>query len=216
MGSKPLTGRWLWAVDFDGTVTVQDTLELLTGRHAPEAHAAAEEALVAGEITLEECIRREFAPIRGDHDALVAEAVAETRVRPGFAGFVQAARAAGHRVVVISSGFASIIRPVLEGAGVSDVELIANDIRFTPAGGVVTFADGAVCDVCGERCKRPRVAALDGALPVAYMGDGWSDRCAAMAADLRFARASLARFLAAQGIPYVQFDDFDRVRKEHL
>lgn len=216
MGAQPLTERWLWAVDFDGTVTMQDTLELLCRRYSGEAHAAAEAALAAGRISLEECIRREFAPVRGEHEALVAEAVAESRVRPGFGEFVRAARAAGHRVVVISSGFASIIRPVLERAGVGDLELVANDVRFTPQGSSVSFADGAQCEHCGERCKRPRVAALDGRGPVAYVGDGWSDRCAALAADRRFARDSLASFLDRQGIEYVQFEDFDRIRKEVL
>jgi 2-hydroxy-3-keto-5-methylthiopentenyl-1-phosphate phosphatase len=214
MGAQPLTERWLWAVDFDGTVTMQDTLELLCRRYSGPAHAAAEAALSAGQITLEECISREFAPVRGEHDALVAEAVQEACVRPGFAEFVRAAQARGHRVVVISSGFASIIRPVLERAGLGDLELVANDVRFTPQGSSVSFAEGAVCEHCGERCKRPRVAALNGCGPVAYVGDGWSDRCAALAADRRFARDSLASFLDGQGIDYVQFEDFDRIRRE--
>lgn len=210
-----MTERWLIAVDFDGTVSVADTLDRLCTRYAPEATAAAEAALVAGEITLEECIRREFEPIRGDHAAIVGEAVAEARVRDGFPEFVAAARRRGHRVVVVSSGFRSVIRPVLERAGVGDLELVSNDVRFSPDGTRVLFHGGAVCDRCGERCKRPVVAALDGDRPVAYVGDGWSDRCAAVAADVRFACHSLARYLDEEGVEYVPFDTFHTVR-EHL
>jgi 2-hydroxy-3-keto-5-methylthiopentenyl-1-phosphate phosphatase len=215
VGARPLTAPWLIAVDFDGTVSVADTLDWLCARYAPEASAAAEAALVAGDITLQECIRREFEPIRGEHEAIVGEAVSSTRVRDGFPEFVAAARARGHRVVVVSSGFASIIRPVLEQAGVGDLELVSNDVRFTPDGTRVRFHDGAVCDRCGERCKRPVVAGLDGDRPVAYVGDGWSDRCAAAAADLRFACHSLARYLDREGLAYVPFDTFHTIR-EHL
>ncbi len=47
---------------------------------------------------------------------------------------------------------------------------------------------------------------------LAYVGDGWSDRCAARAADLVFARAGLARYLDDEGTPYVPFEDFHDVR----
>jgi 2-hydroxy-3-keto-5-methylthiopentenyl-1-phosphate phosphatase len=215
VGARALTNGWLVAVDFDGTVSVEDTLELLCTRYAPEATERAEAALVAGEISLEECIRREFEPIRAEHAALVAEAVGEARVRDGFAEFVAAARGRGHRVVVVSSGFESLIRPVLERAGVGDLELVANDVRFSPDGTRVLFHGGARCERCGERCKRPVVAALDGDRPVAYVGDGWSDRCAAADADLRFACGSLARYLDGEGLAYVPFDTFHTIR-EHL
>jgi HAD superfamily phosphoserine phosphatase-like hydrolase len=216
MGTQPLTGRWLVVVDFDGTITEHDTLDLLCHRHAPVEADAADAALLAGEITLDECIRRQFKAVRGDHDELVAEAVAGAGVRAGFAGFVEHARAAGHRVVVVSSGFESVIRPVLESVGLGDLEVLASEVWFSPQGGRVEFPNTPVCGRCGERCKRPLVAALDGSGPVVYVGDGWSDRCAALAADRRFARESLARYLDGEQVEYVRFDDFDVIREELL
>jgi 2-hydroxy-3-keto-5-methylthiopentenyl-1-phosphate phosphatase len=216
MGAQPLTGRWLVVVDFDGTITEHDTLDLLCHRHAPAESDAADAALLAGEITLDECIRRQFEAVRGDHDELVAEAVAGAGVRAGFAGFVERAQAAGHRVVVVSSGFESVIRPVLESVGLGDLEVMASEVRFSPEGSRVEFPSTPVCERCGERCKRPLVAALDGSGPVAYIGDGWSDRCAALAADRRFARDSLARYLDGEQVEYVRFDDFDVIREELL
>jgi 2-hydroxy-3-keto-5-methylthiopentenyl-1-phosphate phosphatase len=47
---------------------------------------------------------------------------------------------------------------------------------------------------------------------IAYVGDGWSDRCAAKAADLVFARGTLAEHLAAEGVPFQPFDDLFDVR----
>ena len=216
MGAQPLTGRWLVVVDFDGTITEHDTLDLMCHAHAPVESDAADEALEAGEITLDECIRRQFEAVRGDHDELIAEAVAGAGVRTGFARFVDAATAAGHRVVVVSSGFESVIRPVLESVGLGDLEVVASEVWFSPEATRVEFPQTPVCERCGERCKRPLVAALDGSRPVVYIGDGWSDRCAALAADRRYARDSLARYLDGERVEYVRFDDFDVIREELL
>ena len=41
-----------------------------------------------------------------------------------------------------------------------------------------------------------------------YVGDGFSDRCIAEAADRVFARDGLARYLGGRGVAYEPFDDF--------
>ncbi|HVI34857.1 MAG TPA: HAD-IB family phosphatase [Gaiellales bacterium] len=202
----------LIVVDFDGTITESDSLVQIVQTYAPQLFDELEGDLDAGRITLHQCIEREFAAVRGDHDAIVAEAVARVRVRPGFAEFVAAAQAAGHRVVVVSSGFEAIIRPVLVRDGVPEVELFAHDVRFSAKGGVVDFRYGEQCDVCGQECKRSVVRALRDGGDVVYVGDGYSDRCAALAADRVFARRELARDMEARGVAYEPFDDFVSVR----
>ena len=202
----------LIVVDFDGTITVEDSLVRIVQDHAPEVFDELEEALEAGTITLRECIRREFEAVHGEHDVIVAEAVDATEVRAGFPQFVAAALDAGHRVVVVSSGFESIVRPALERAGVPEVPLVTHEVRFTPEGGVVEFRHGETCDVCGEECKRAVVTELQDGTGVVYVGDGYSDRCAALAADRVFARASLAGHLEREGVAFERFEDFVSVR----
>jgi HAD superfamily phosphoserine phosphatase-like hydrolase len=206
----------LIVVDFDGTITELDTQDGLLERHAPEAYAEAERGLAEGRLTLRECMQLEFAPVRGDHDAIVAETVAAAHVRPGFAQFVRAAEAQGHRVVVVSGGFESVIRPVLEREGVAHLPVIAHEFRITPEGTTIDFRADADCDVCGEECKRAVVAGLRDGLPVVYIGDGYSDRCAALAADRRFARRFLASDLDRLGVDYTPFDDFNTIREALL
>ena len=209
MGERALS--WLIVVDFDGTITEQDTLDWLVRRHAPEVYDEVERALLAGEITLHECIRREFEAIRGDHDTIVAEAVEAARVRPGFTELAAAAAERGDRVVVVSSGFEEVIRPVLAGAGLDDLEVVAHRVRFGPQQTTVEFRHGEACPTCGQECKRSVIDERRNGRPVAYVGDGYSDRCAALVADRRFARRGLARYLDAEGVEYVPFDDFYEV-----
>ena len=42
----------------------------------------------------------------------------------------------------------------------------------------------------------------------AGLGDGWSDRCASLAADRVFARTGLADYLHDQGVPYEPYETF--------
>jgi len=217
VGARPqLAQPYLVIVDFDGTAHELDLLDAVCSRHAPAQTEEAEAALVAGEISLNECIRREFEPIRADHDAIVEECLTLGSLRQGFERFVARAGAVGHRVVIVSSGFHAIIGPILEQAGLGDLEVFANDVRFSPQGTQVSCLDGELCERCGERCKRPLVRSLNGGGPVVYIGDGWSDRCASAAADRRFARHSLATYLDREGLDYTRFDDFDEVARELL
>ena len=99
----------LIVVDFDGTITEDDTLVDMCRRHVPEVFEQVEDDLRAGRITLRECIRREFEAITGDHDEIVRLAVERSVVRAGFADFVRAAEATRDRVVVVSAGFREVI-----------------------------------------------------------------------------------------------------------
>jgi 2-hydroxy-3-keto-5-methylthiopentenyl-1-phosphate phosphatase len=197
----------LIVVDFDGTITERDTLDDMCQTYAPEEWAAAEDDLQTRTMTLREVIAAEFAPIRGDHDTIISETVGRARVRT---------ERAGDEIVVVSSGFESVIRPILEREGLGRLDVVAHDIRFTPEGGVVDFRHGEICPVCGEECKRSVVDERRDGREVVYIGDGYSDRCAAQAADVRFARETLATHLDREGVGYIRFDDFTTIREALL
>jgi 2-hydroxy-3-keto-5-methylthiopentenyl-1-phosphate phosphatase len=138
-------------------------------------------------------------------DEVVAWVRAEARIRPGFAELVAWARADGRRVAVVTSSFHELIEPVLG----EDVELFANRLEARPDGWRVEFADLEDCETCGQPCKRASVARLG--VPVVYVGDGYSVRCAAQAAERVFARDGLALYLSERGVEYEPFDDLNDV-----
>ena len=127
----------------------------------------------------------------------------EAKVRAGLADFVRTARADGWEVHVVSSGFEELIEPVLEREGI-DVELHANRVDARPDGWRVEWRYPDDCETCGESCKRSLLPAGE----VVYVGDGYSDRCAALASDRVFATSGLARYLTEQGKLFEPFTDF--------
>jgi HAD superfamily phosphoserine phosphatase-like hydrolase len=163
-------------------------------------------------MSLRDVITREFEPVTAPVDEVVAWIGERVRVRAGFAAFVREAQGRGDRVVVVSSGFEELIAPVLEREGV-DVPVRANRVDTSGGNWRVIWTYGEACDVCGESCKRSLVRELAGEDEVVYVGDGYSDRCAALASDRVFATKGLARYLDGEGVAYTRFDDFHDVAR---
>jgi 2-hydroxy-3-keto-5-methylthiopentenyl-1-phosphate phosphatase len=191
-------------LDFDGTITETDLLDRAALEFGdPAVYAEVEEGLDGGRLPLQEVITREFAPVKTQLSEVISWVLENAKVRPGFAEFVRGAQAAGWHVQVVSSGFEELIRPVLEREGV-EVSLHANRVDARPDGWIVQWRYPDDCDECGESCKRGLLPAGE----VVYVGDGYSDRCAALAADRVFATSGLARYLAERGAPFEPFSDF--------
>jgi 2-hydroxy-3-keto-5-methylthiopentenyl-1-phosphate phosphatase len=133
-------------------------------------------------------------------------------VRPGFRELVEWARAEGHRLVVLSSGFRCVIDVILGSVGLGDLEIRSHEARFSADGCQLVWSDrGERCPLCDRRCKRHEIRLLSRGEPLVYLGDGISDRCAARMADVVFARAGLAEYLRAEGVPFLPFEDFHEV-----
>jgi 2-hydroxy-3-keto-5-methylthiopentenyl-1-phosphate phosphatase len=191
-------------LDFDGTVTESDLLDRIALEFGdPVVYQEVENGLDAGTLPLRDVIVREFRPVTAPLGEVVQWVLDEAKVRRGFAEFVREAQAAGWDVHVVSSGFEELIEPVLEREGV-DVELHANRIDARPDGWRVEWRYPDDCEVCGESCKRSLLPSGQ----VVYVGDGYSDRCAALAAGRVFATSGLARYLTEHGKPFEPFADF--------
>jgi 2-hydroxy-3-keto-5-methylthiopentenyl-1-phosphate phosphatase len=202
-------------VDFDGTITQEDVLDEIARTFGDdEVYREVDEALDRNGITLHEVLRREFEPVRAPLGEVLEWVHANASIRPGFRELVELARARGWRVVVVSSGFRQLIEPMLERAGIQGLELVSNEVDPDPEGWRITFFDESRCEVCGEACKRTTVRSMVDGGEVVYVGDGYSDRCAAEDADLVFARRGLAAYLIERGVPFEPFDDFFQIAKK--
>jgi 2-hydroxy-3-keto-5-methylthiopentenyl-1-phosphate phosphatase len=187
-------------VDWDGTATTEDTLIKALAEFGDwQIYREAAAALKRGEITLHEEIRRDAESIKAPLEEVQAWLVEEMNLRPGFHEFAEA-----YRPVIVSSNFRQLIEPILEHEGL-ELVVRANEVEWHPDGWRGSFRNGEACGTCGEPCKRADVPADE---HVVYVGDGYSDRCAAQAADRIFARDGLATYLDEHGVAYERFDDF--------
>lgn len=186
-------------LDWDGTVTDGDGLHLVLLEFGDQDIYEAHEARLGRELTLHEVIAGEFRSVHAPLEEVATWVRENVRLRPGFREHAEL-----HRPLIVSSGFHELIEPVLEREGL-ELEVRANRLDPRPDGWRVLFRSDEPCPVCGEPCKR---ADLDGLGDVAYVGDGFSDRCVAEAAARVFARDGLATYLDRKGLPFEPFDDF--------
>jgi 2-hydroxy-3-keto-5-methylthiopentenyl-1-phosphate phosphatase len=186
-------------LDWDGTVTETDSLRMVLEAFGdPDVYAEVERRLERGTISYRELMEVEFGGVSAPVAEVVSFLLREVRIRSGF---VELARA--HEPLVLSSGFHELIEPLLAREGVA-LELRANRLEPRPDGWLVRWRDPVPCPVCGDLCKRRTLP--EG--PVVYVGDGYSDRCAALVATRIFARDGLAEWLRGEGVPFEPFDDF--------
>lgn len=198
-------------VDFDGTVTKTDLLDTIASRFGdPVVYQEVDDGLDEGRLSLREVITREFRPVTRPLAEVVDWELENVELRPGFRELVELAEERGWRLVIVSSGFHELIEPILEREGL-EVEVHANRVDPRPDGWVVDWRYDESCDTCGESCKRSIVRRFADGGEIVYVGDGYSDRCAAEASDEVFATRGLARYLEERGVPFEPFDDFHQI-----
>jgi len=193
-------------LDWDGTVTVGDTMDMivrefgdagLVDRYS-DAFIDDSQSLP---VTLQHVIESELATVKAPLDEVVAWLLERVELRPGFLELVER-----ERPLLLSSNLRQLIEPVLGRYGV-EAELIANELVSDDRLGWRIRIEGEICPVCGERCKRQKLPAGE----ITYVGNGYSDRCPALASSRIFARCGLARYLDSMGSLYEPFGDFHQI-----
>lgn len=204
--------------DFDGTACLHDVGVDLLDRFGTDvsrsgALAGIDEAFDAGSIGLRDVLIAEAATLLADDNELIAFALAHCPLDPTFAPFVAWAEHRDAPITVVSDGFGLHVRPLLAAAGLDHLPVVTN----TWDRGTLAFgAAHPICVGCGT-CKKQAVErGREEYGPVAFVGDGVSDRFGARYADVTFAKDGLAEHCGREAIPFLPYADFDDVRRALL
>lgn len=203
-------------VDFDGTACLHDVAEHLLIEFGDPSWPEWDAAWERGEIGARDCLLAQDAMLRGDRDTMLAFVRRHCEMDPTFAPFVSWLRDLGVPVAIVSDGFGFYIEPMLETAGVAWIPVITNEQRWDADRKVtgVSFVSGHPdCVGCGT-CKMQAVLQHRREFgPVAFIGEGPSDRYGALYADLTFAKLDLVELCERDGVAYVPWTNFDDVRR---
>jgi 2,3-diketo-5-methylthio-1-phosphopentane phosphatase len=194
-------------VDFDGTISVGDTTDLILERFADPSWRTIEADWVAGRIGSRECLARQIDLIRATPQALDVFA-GNSAIDPHFAAFAALGARHGVPVSVVSDGLDRIATAMLARAGL-ELPIVANHLEWLGADrwrlGFPHARED--CQSAAGHCKCTTLGAEPGSLRV-LVGDGRSDFCAAAAADLVIAKGALAMYCGNNRIPFEPFTDF--------
>lgn len=199
-------------VDFDGTACLLDVSEVLLERFGDPAWPLYDELVDKGEMGLREAARHQSAMLQGTRDQMLEFAVRECKLDPTFPTLVAWAEERGLPLVLVSDGFAFYIQPILEAAGLDHLEVVTNQMVFDRGRPTLRHPNGhPECIGCGT-CKMLAVQRFrDEHGPVAFVGEGQSDRFGAIYADVVFAKLALAGICARDGVPFHPWESFNDV-----
>ncbi len=198
--------------DFDNTLTQGDLLDELIERYSPnEEWRDWEHAWGQGRLPARECLRLQIENMRVSRAELF-DYLSRVRIDPAFVDIVGWARAHHVLVTIVSDSFQPLISHVLKSNGVDgDIPILANEVTFAAGNRLVPafpHYDPACVRSANAKARHLEPYRMS---KIIFAGDGHSDLDAALAADVVFAKASLARELDALGSAFYPFETLEPV-----
>jgi len=205
--------------DFDGTITLQDTTDVLVKVCGNAENDQIEVEYISGSLDNREAMARHFEIMNIGLDEYLSVVDDNIRVDPWFDTFLTHVKNTKTPFHIVSGGFIQGIRRVLGEARLEGVEVHANKLTGQDSLRTSFITKHPVCDKpygpCGN-CKRDYIKEIHGRTDrtLVFIGDGLTDRCAIEGADILLAKSALASYCDDQGISYVPFNDFaDVIRR---
>ena len=199
--------------DFDGTITQTDVAEAILEEFAPASWWEIEELHRARKIGTRETLARQFALLRAKQVDVLRFVDAHVELNESFRDFAAFCKGRGIRLEIVSEGLDFYVRHLMRKWHL-EVPVRTNHAVFEEGRIRIEYpwAD-ATCTLCGT-CKLLRLFELrTQGHPIAYVGDGHSDLCPAIEADLLFAKAELAQLCDQEEIEYIPFERFADVQR---
>jgi 2-hydroxy-3-keto-5-methylthiopentenyl-1-phosphate phosphatase len=194
-------------VDFDGTIALEDTTDVILERFAEPEWRIVEAEWLAGRIGSRECLARQVDLIRAFPDE-IDDLVEGIPLDPHFLAFSAMCQDNAIPVTVVSDGLDHVVMKMLARGGVS-VPVRANRLEWRGKDRWrLAFPFGS--DACRSAAGHCKCSALDkepGSLRI-LVGDGRSDFCAAETADLVIAKGALVEHCHSKGLTYLAFGNF--------
>jgi 2-hydroxy-3-keto-5-methylthiopentenyl-1-phosphate phosphatase len=204
--------------DFDGTVAERDVGHKFFEAFIPDRRLWLEtlEQWKMGMISSRKCLENEISWIEaGKRD--IDGFVEKENLDPYFRDFVDFCVRRKYDLLILSDGLDYYIDTLLMKSGVGFIPFKANHLRFD--GEEITgidfpHFDTMECTMCGN-CKRHHLEEKqkNGFFTV-YVGNGYSDRCPAVHADLVLAKGDLLDHCTRENVACIPFCNFRDVERE--
>lgn len=202
--------------DFDGTISKRDISYELLERFTEGGWDDIDNEYIKGNIGSKEAFSRILEKIKATKSELLDFIEEISFIDPHFADFYDYLKGRGIELVIASDGFKLYIEKMMEGLGLSDIPIYANDIVEDSSGKLkaVFPYHNEECGRCGT-CKSKIVKELlEVHDHVVFIGDGYSDSCASIHPQTLFAKGFLFSHAAKENIPCIHFEGFDDIHNE--
>jgi 2,3-diketo-5-methylthio-1-phosphopentane phosphatase len=193
-------------IDFDGTITKVDTCAAMVEAFAAGGWQEINEKWERKELSTQECANSTFALFQAGMED-IKKLMESMEIDDFFKEFLHLCRERGYKVYVLSDGYDYCIEAVLRKYNLK-VPYYANKMVYDNGFQIECTNFNKLCGNCGT-CKTILMKALKGeGSKSVYIGDGYSDTCPAVNADIVFAKGDLYNYCLEKRIKAVHYNTF--------
>lgn len=201
-----------FVIDFDGTITREDVGYSIVKNFAESGWQEIGQLWLDKKIGTEECGQKQWDLVKID-DVELKKFLEKFEINPGFKELVEKINSNSYKILIASDGYSIYINEILNKNGFKNMDISCNNAIYDKGWRLSFLNKNKECRLCGN-CKRKLVEDLKNqGYEVYYIGDGYSDRCASIYADVIFAKSFLKQHCEEQRIPHYSFDTFFDVLK---
>jgi 2-hydroxy-3-keto-5-methylthiopentenyl-1-phosphate phosphatase len=199
----------LCIIDFDGTLSVKDTIDDMLEHFADPSWQDVEQSWLNGEINAVECMTQQVRMVKTDNitlEGFFRGIQLDATFLPFYKYISQFSK-----VAIVSDGLDHAVKVAMRNAAMPDIPVYANHLHFTPSGLDISFPNKVEGCAGGNgtcKCAIAKNLALEAGEPVVLIGDGKSDACLAGRADIVFAKGSLIKYCEKNNIVHHKFQTF--------
>jgi 2,3-diketo-5-methylthio-1-phosphopentane phosphatase len=200
-------------IDFDGTITLTDTLNSILKNFAIDSWKEIEDQWLKGTITTIACLELQVALICASPNTLFQH-VREIPIDEGIHSLINYTSKNAIPFEIVSDGLRTFIYDYLSSHDIHGITIHSNDIDLTQSPYRMVFPNKNHLHASCATCKGKIVERFQNqGYEVVFVGDGHSDRCAVKSADLVFAKDSLANFCIESQIPFHPYKNLHDVER---
>lgn len=202
--------------DFDGTITIQDSNDLLFKNLGNKENEYIEKLYIDGKIGTKEGMIKHFETMKLSEEDYTRFIDREIHIDKAFKDFCIKAEKKNILIVIVSGGFWNAIEMILRKEDIKVNEIYANRLIFNGNKAEPNFLhEIESCNGNFKTCGNCKLFYLDKyktlGKKVIFIGDGLTDRCIAKGADIVFAKGSLENYCRENNIEYIKYNNFKDV-----
>lgn len=200
--------------DFDGTITIKDVGDELFRKYSKFDFYI--QKLLSGEISIhqywiEVCKNLD----RNVNQERIKQFALSFEVDPYFKQFAWFCEQNKIKLSIVSDGFDTYINPIIQSLELNQITIFCNTLIFENNNVIPIFPNASEsCTCLCASCKRNTILSkIPENAVIVFIGDGFSDYCAAEHSDIIFAKDKLAAYCNENKIPHYPFSTFSDVQR---
>ncbi len=220
--SELITPKAILFLDFDGTITQRDAVDVILEAYADSKWLTFEAEWRSGRMGSRDCLQAQMALVRATRKQLDS-LLDEIEIDEGLIGLLELCAERDVPVHIISDGFDYCVRRILWRTSKRVHALLRGTricaSRLEARGHLWRTEFPFFHQTCGYGCAtcKPAVMRLLNRVhaPAIFVGDGLSDRYAVESADLVFAKNGLAAYCSENSVEHIPYTTLAEVAR-HL